>query len=162
LSIKNLFQREKFVLFSYEIKKSKKPKKPKKPTKNKKKIFGGFFRWLFLGGFFGRFFIANPASRASPSWSSRARRRCERCWTPLSGLRKLMPGLQLLPLGRILIRPVCLGKETLIFFTSLKVPVFGGQLGVAHSVVVRLSAAAATCIPFIHIVGVFSSYLSSP
>jgi hypothetical protein len=60
LFIKNLFEREKFVLFSYKIKKFKKPKKPPK-----KKIlvgflgvfFLGFLGWVFLGGFFN----ANPA-----------------------------------------------------------------------------------------------------
>ncbi len=46
LFIKNLFQREKFVLFSKKIKNLKKPKKGS---------LGSFFGWVF--------FIANPASR---------------------------------------------------------------------------------------------------
>jgi hypothetical protein len=46
LFIINLYQREKFVLFSEKIKNKKKPKKTKKTH------FCGFFRWFFLGGFF--------------------------------------------------------------------------------------------------------------
>ncbi len=54
LFIKNLFQREKFVLFSLKLKNYK---------KQKKNIFIGFFRWVFwvcLGGFF----IANPDKKS--------------------------------------------------------------------------------------------------
>jgi hypothetical protein len=43
LFIKNLFRREKFVLFSKKIKKLEKPQK---------NIFSGFFEVGFLGGFF--------------------------------------------------------------------------------------------------------------
>ncbi len=50
LFIKNLFQREKLVLFSKKIKNFKKTKKPKI------NIFGGF-----LGGFFGGFFWWVPS-----------------------------------------------------------------------------------------------------
>jgi hypothetical protein len=54
LFIKNLFEREKFVLFS------KKNKKIKKTKKNRFLVgfLGGFF-WVFLGGFFN----ANPEIR---------------------------------------------------------------------------------------------------
>ncbi len=48
---KNLFEREKFVLFSKKIKKFKKPKKTQKKT-----FLVGFFRWVFLG-FFGCVFL---------------------------------------------------------------------------------------------------------
>ncbi len=74
LFIKNLFQREKFVLFSSKIKNQKnKPKKPKKKTF----LVGflGVFFWVFLGGFF----IANPAIRTrsfSPARASRSSSRC--------------------------------------------------------------------------------------
>jgi hypothetical protein len=51
LFIKNLFQRQKFVLVAEKNKNLKNPKK----TKN---ILVGFFRWFFLG-FLGGFFIAN-------------------------------------------------------------------------------------------------------
>jgi hypothetical protein len=58
LFIKNLFEREKFVLFH---KKNKKFKKTQKKT-----FLVGFFRWVFLGFFgwvfLGGFFNANPAS----------------------------------------------------------------------------------------------------
>ncbi len=59
LFIKNLFPREKFVLFSKQIKNLKKYKKP--PKKN---IFSGCFRCFFLV-FLGGFFIARtlPADR---------------------------------------------------------------------------------------------------
>jgi hypothetical protein len=43
LFIKSLFQRKKFVLFSYKNKNKNKPKKT---------FLVGFFRWVFLGGFF--------------------------------------------------------------------------------------------------------------
>ncbi len=51
LFFKNLFQKEKLVLFSKKIKNKKNPKT------HFSGFFGGFFRWVFLGGFF----IANPA-----------------------------------------------------------------------------------------------------
>jgi hypothetical protein len=46
LFIKNLFEREKFALFSYKIKNFKKPKKPQRKT-----FLVGFFGVGFLGGF---------------------------------------------------------------------------------------------------------------
>ncbi len=52
-SLKNLFQREKFLYYFYKKLKIKK-------TKNLKKyIFSGFFRWFFLG-FLGGFFYCQP------------------------------------------------------------------------------------------------------
>ncbi len=51
LFLENLFQREKFVLSSYKIKNFKKPKKNKKKT-ILVGFLGGFFGWVFLGGFF--------------------------------------------------------------------------------------------------------------
>jgi hypothetical protein len=53
LFIKNLFEREKFVLFSKKIKNLKNPKNPQKTFLVG--FLGGFF-WVFLGGFFN----ANP------------------------------------------------------------------------------------------------------
>ncbi len=64
LFIKNLFQREKFALFS-----------TKKKFKKKKIFLVGFFRWVFwvvFGWvFWGGFFIANPVLRTRAT-----------CWPP--------------------------------------------------------------------------------
>jgi hypothetical protein len=49
LFIKNLFQREKFVLFFH--------KKKKNLKKQKKNIFSGFFRWVFLVFFWVGFLL---------------------------------------------------------------------------------------------------------
>ena len=55
LFIKNLFEREKLVLFSLKIKNLK---KTKKTQKNPLLVgfLGGFFRWVFWVGFFGWIF----------------------------------------------------------------------------------------------------------
>jgi hypothetical protein len=54
LFIKNLFQREKFVLFSKKIKNLKKPKKTFLVS-----FLSGFFGWVFLG-FFMTVFYCQP------------------------------------------------------------------------------------------------------
>jgi hypothetical protein len=72
LFIKNLFQREQFVLFSYIIKNLKNPKKNKKPH----------FDWVFLDGFFGWDFIGNPACAKSRRFMWRSTRSGQRSSNP--------------------------------------------------------------------------------
>jgi hypothetical protein len=64
LFIKNQFEREKFVLFSYKIKNFKKTKKPKKTN-----IFSGFFRWFFFGFFWVGFLMPTLYLIGGPSVS---------------------------------------------------------------------------------------------
>ena len=95
---KNMFQREKFVLFSYKIKNEKKTKKQKNNNFSGflggfLGVFWGFFGWFFLGGFL----IANPACSASrlPKCQVAARRRLvvvSRCWPSTTSISGADPG----------------------------------------------------------------------